>query len=274
MDEKLLITSGRDREVRVWDIATRKNIVSLRHESYVPVLALGQDDQRLVTVTDEGEMRVWHFRTGDCLTPGVRDTPRQNTEQPGIVVARVSQDDKTLLFRVSEHAFFSVPMPPKGVRAAGVVPEVRRGPRKTSSHAGWPPGDPRIGGIRRCGGRLAQNSRPGDEIALRWANGCSHRRPRVRFRPWTTCRSTNTCAPSKRRAPPPPHANTCATAREIATPPSCRRNSSPHCRSDATGERRLTETRGQKPWFLSLWLLPASQERGRNADWAVCENGL
>jgi serine/threonine protein kinase/WD40 repeat protein len=114
MDEKLLITSGRDREVKVWDVKTRKNIVSLRHESYVSVLALSQDDQRLVTVTDEGELRVWNFRTGDCLTPGIRDTPRQRPDQEGIVVARVSEDGKTLLFRVSEHGFFSVPMPPKG----------------------------------------------------------------------------------------------------------------------------------------------------------------
>jgi len=114
MDEKYLITSGRDREVKVWDLASRKNIISLRHESYVPVLALSPDDQRLVTVTDEGEMRVWNFRTGDCLTPGIRDTPRKDNFQEGIVVARVSDDEKTVLFRVAEHAFFSTPMPPKG----------------------------------------------------------------------------------------------------------------------------------------------------------------
>ncbi len=113
MDGKYLITSGRDREVRVWDIPTRKNVVSLRHDSWVPVLALSPDDQRLVTVTDEGEMRVWNFRTGDCLTPGIRGTPKDNPEQDGIVVARVSDDGRTLLFRVSGFGFFSVPMPPK-----------------------------------------------------------------------------------------------------------------------------------------------------------------
>lgn len=116
MDGKLLITSGRDRQVRVWDIATRKNIVSMLHDSYVPVIALSPDDERLVTVTDEGELRVWNFRTGDCLTPAIRDTPRQSNEEEGIVVARVSEDGKELLFRVSGHGFFSVPMPPKGAR--------------------------------------------------------------------------------------------------------------------------------------------------------------
>jgi len=114
MDGKYLITSGRDREVRVWDIPAHKNTISLRHDSWVSVLALSPDDQHLVTITDEGEVRVWNFRTGDCLTPGIRDTPRDSAEQEGIVVARVSDDGKTLLFRVSGLGFFSVPMPPHG----------------------------------------------------------------------------------------------------------------------------------------------------------------
>ncbi|MCX6838114.1 MAG: protein kinase [Verrucomicrobia bacterium] len=116
MDEKFLITSGRDREVRVWDLQTRKNIVRMRHDSFVSVIALSPDDERLVTITDDGELRVWNFRTGDCLTPAIRDTPRDSLEQEGIVVARVSDDGKSLLFRVSEHGFFTVPMPPKDTR--------------------------------------------------------------------------------------------------------------------------------------------------------------
>ncbi len=113
-DEKLLITSGRDRAVRVWDIATRQNIVTINHKSLVPVLALSPDDERLVTVTEEGELRVWNLRTGDCLTPGIRNTPRNSSEEEGVVVARVSDDGSNVLFRVSGHGFFSVPMPPNG----------------------------------------------------------------------------------------------------------------------------------------------------------------
>ncbi|MCB1279501.1 serine/threonine-protein kinase [Prosthecobacter sp.] len=113
-NEKLLITSGRDRAVRVWDIATRKNIVTMQHDSYVPVLALSPDDERLVTVSDEGEMRVWNVHTGDCLTPGIHDTPRNSSDEEGIVVARVSEDGQSVLFRVSGHGFFSAPMPPRG----------------------------------------------------------------------------------------------------------------------------------------------------------------
>jgi len=118
-DEKLLISSGRDRTVRVWDIATRQNIVSMKHDTFVPVLALSPDDERLVTVTDDGELRVWNMRTGDCLTPGIRDTPRERSDQEGIVVARVSDDAQSILFRVSGHGFFSAPMPPKDT----VLPE-------------------------------------------------------------------------------------------------------------------------------------------------------
>ncbi|MCF7787249.1 MAG: protein kinase [Prosthecobacter sp.] len=113
-DEKLLITSGRDRAVRVWDIATRQNIVTMQHRSYVPVIALSPDDQRLVTVTDEGELRVWELRTGDALTPGIRDTPRTSDDEEGIVVARVSEDGSSVLFRIAGHGFFTSPMPPKG----------------------------------------------------------------------------------------------------------------------------------------------------------------
>lgn len=112
-DEKFLITSGRDRAVRVWDIATRQNIVTMQHHSYVPVLALSPDDQRLVTVTDEGELRVWQLRTGDPLTPGIRDTPRSSADEEGIVVARVSDDGSSILFRVAGHGFFSAAMPPQ-----------------------------------------------------------------------------------------------------------------------------------------------------------------
>ena len=113
-DEKLLITSGRDRAVRVWDIATRQNIVTMQHRSYVPVIALSPDDLRLVTVTEEGELRVWDLRTGGPLTPGIRDTPRSNSDEEGIVVARVSDDGSSVLFRVAGHGFFSAAMPPKG----------------------------------------------------------------------------------------------------------------------------------------------------------------
>lgn len=169
MDEKFLITSGRDREVRVWDLATRKNTVSMRHDSFVSVIALSPDDQRLVTVTDDGEMRVWNFRTGECLTPGIRDTPRKNNEQEGVVVARVSEDTKSVVFRVSEHAFFSAPMPPKDT----VLPEwflqfaealARRRITEDGRIESLSPAD-----FATAAAAIPTEPGPGEEIAVRWA---------------------------------------------------------------------------------------------------------
>jgi len=141
----------------------------MRHDSFVSVIALSPDDQRLVTITDEGEMRVWNFRTGYCLTPGIRDTPRESLEQEGIVVARVSDDAKTLLFRVSEHAFFDMPMPPKDT----VLPEwflqfaEGLGRRHLTS-------DGRLESLtledfQQRAAAIPKTPAPGEEIAVLWA---------------------------------------------------------------------------------------------------------
>jgi len=168
-DGKLLITSGRDREVRVWDIATRKNIVSMRHTSFVPVLALSSDDERLVTVTDEGEMRVWNVRSGDCLTPAICDTPRESNGQEGIVVARVAEDGKSILFRVSEHGFFSAPMPPQNT----LLPEwflkfaeglARRRLAPEGRIEALPPED-----FEAAVAAIPKTPAKGEETAVRWA---------------------------------------------------------------------------------------------------------
>lgn len=168
-DGKYLITSGRDRQVRVWDIATHQNVVSMLHSSYVPVIALSPDDERLVTVTDEGELRVWNFRTGDCLTPGIRDTPRQSNDEEGVVVARVSDDGKTLLFRVSGHGFFSLPMPPKGTRLPEWFLKFAEG---MARHRLTPDGHMETLGVDDFEAAVAaipKKPAKADETAVRWA---------------------------------------------------------------------------------------------------------
>ena len=168
-DEKFLITSGRDRAVRVWDIATRENIVTLQHHSYVPVIALSPDDQRLVTITDEGEMRVWQLRTGDCLTPGIRDTPRTSSDEEGIVVARVSDDGSSVLFRVSGHGFFSAAMPP----SHALLPEwfLRLAEGIARRHLS-PDGnlkDVTLEDYDTAVAAVPKKPAPGEEIAFKWA---------------------------------------------------------------------------------------------------------
>jgi serine/threonine protein kinase/WD40 repeat protein len=168
-DEKLLITSGRDRAVRVWDIATRQNIITMQHDSYVPVIALSPDDQRLVTVTDEGELRVWELRTGDCLTPGIRDTPRSSSDEEGVVVARVSDDGNSVLFRVAGHGFFSAVMPPKGtalpewfLNLAEGLARLRLGPSGNIKEVSFEDYEAAVAAVPKKPAK-------GEEMAMNWA---------------------------------------------------------------------------------------------------------
>ena len=103
-DGKVAITSGRDQFVRVWDVQTGKPIASMPHDSFVEVLALAPDDETLVTFTEEGHMRLWRIRTGECLTPAIQ-------HGAPAVQGRVADDGKTVLFRLKNAGWFSMPMP-------------------------------------------------------------------------------------------------------------------------------------------------------------------
>ncbi len=168
-DEKLLITSGRDRAVRVWDIATRENIVTMQHDSYVPVIALSPDDQRLVTVMDDGEMRVWELRTGDCLTPGIRDTPRNSADEEGIVVARVADDGASVLFRVAGHGFFSAAMPPKGTVLPDWFLKLAEGFARLRLNAVGNIEEVPLDDYEAAVAAVPKTPAKGEEIALTWA---------------------------------------------------------------------------------------------------------
>lgn len=168
-DEKLLITSGRDRAVRVWDIATRQNIVTMQHDTYVPVLALSPDDQRLVTVTDDGELRVWQLHTGDCLTPAIRDTPRSSADEEGIVVARVSDDGASVLFRVSGHGFFSAPMPPKSVTLPGWFLNLAEGLARLHLTPTGNIKEVSLEDYEAAVAAIPKKPAPGEETAVNWA---------------------------------------------------------------------------------------------------------
>ncbi|MFM7605713.1 MAG: WD40 repeat domain-containing protein, partial [Prosthecobacter sp.] len=101
---KIGISSGRDQVVRVWNVETGEAIATMPHNSLVEVLALSPDDETLATFTEKGDMRVWRFRTGEGLTPPIR-------QGAGFVQARVSDDGKELLFRLQKLGWFTMPMP-------------------------------------------------------------------------------------------------------------------------------------------------------------------
>jgi hypothetical protein len=141
----------------------------MRHDSFVSVIALSPDDERLVTITDVGEMRVWNFRTGDCLTPGIRDTPRDSLEQEGIVVARVSDDGKSLLFRVSEHGFFTVPMPPKGTRLPEWFLQLAEGLGRRHLTEEGRLESLTLEDFEQRAAAIPKTAAPGEEVATLWA---------------------------------------------------------------------------------------------------------
>lgn len=104
-DGKLAVTSGRDQEVRLWDVSSGSPTgISIRHEAFVSSLALSPDARQLVTVTDAGEIRVWDARTGDCLTPRLG-------QGSGLTEIHVSADGKTMVYRMEDQGWFSLPMP-------------------------------------------------------------------------------------------------------------------------------------------------------------------
>lgn len=112
-DGRLLVTSGRDQEIRFWDVPTGKSTgIIIRPEYFVSSLALTQDGSKLVTVTDEGEIRVWETRLGNSLCPPVR-------AGAGIDAVHIAKDAKHYVFHLPESGWFSLPMPPEGTPLPG-----------------------------------------------------------------------------------------------------------------------------------------------------------
>ena len=112
-DGKLLVTSRRDQEIRFWQVATGKSTgIVIRPENFVSNLALTNDGTQLVTITDAGEIRVWETGRGNSLTPPIR-------AGAGIDAVHISEDATRLIYRLPERGWFSLPMPPKGIRLPG-----------------------------------------------------------------------------------------------------------------------------------------------------------
>ncbi|MBV6499337.1 MAG: Serine/threonine-protein kinase PknD [Prosthecobacter sp.] len=110
-DGRLLVTSGRDQEVRFWDARTGTGTgMVIRFEAFVSALALSQDGGRLVTVTDDGEARVWDTADGGSLTPPFR-------LGAGIDALFVKPDAGGFIYRLPETGWFELPMP---AQAAGL----------------------------------------------------------------------------------------------------------------------------------------------------------
>lgn len=67
-DGKLLATGDSRCEVQVWEIASGKQLVTLRgHQSWVWSIVFSPDSQLLVSGSDDYSVNVWNLATGECL---------------------------------------------------------------------------------------------------------------------------------------------------------------------------------------------------------------
>ncbi len=76
-DGKNLITSGDSLGATVWDAVTsQKKMQFARHRSFVECFSISPDGQTLATAGTEGNVRLWHFPSGQLLGTLMRHTCR------------------------------------------------------------------------------------------------------------------------------------------------------------------------------------------------------
>jgi WD40 repeat protein len=69
-DGKRLVTAGRDNAVKVWEVATGREVFHLRgHHSWPEALAFTRDGKRLATSGQDSLIRLWDMETGKPLVP-------------------------------------------------------------------------------------------------------------------------------------------------------------------------------------------------------------
>jgi hypothetical protein len=71
-DGKRLVTGGEDFMAMIWEVATGRLLVAMRHPGSVGSAAFSPDGKWVVTVCADTTARVWSAATGDPLTPPLR----------------------------------------------------------------------------------------------------------------------------------------------------------------------------------------------------------
>lgn len=124
-DAQLAVSSGRDQSVRFWDVQSGKSTgIVIRPGGFVSTLVLTKNKQRLITVTDLGQIRIWETGLGNGLTPAIHAAPAIHDDPvisvgpnidggPSIECLHLTEDEKNIVFRVPEQGWFSLPMPPE-----------------------------------------------------------------------------------------------------------------------------------------------------------------
>lgn len=89
-DENLLVTTVNLNTAKIFDLKTRKVVANLSgHKSDITTLAFSDDNQRILTSSLDGTLRIWDSATGDEL--------RQFSLAQGITAARWIQSESRIL---------------------------------------------------------------------------------------------------------------------------------------------------------------------------------
>lgn len=79
-DGRSVLTGGRDGKVRVWELATGKEIErTLQHSAWVRALAISPSNRWAVTASDDETARLWSIRLGRPIGPSVHHNDRSCT---------------------------------------------------------------------------------------------------------------------------------------------------------------------------------------------------
>ena len=128
----------------------------------VSALAMTPDGKRLVTVTDDGQIRIWETAFGNCLSPAIH-------VGSGIDQVHLAEAGKQLIFRVAKEGWFSLPMPPESMQlplwfldlAEGIARRRLTSEGKTQSLT--------LEDQQRAADAIPKNAVGAEATALRWA---------------------------------------------------------------------------------------------------------
>lgn len=109
-DGRKLAVASADRNVRLWDTVTGRQITpALQHNTVVQHMAFTPDGTLVATATEDGELRCWDAATGDPLMPGIN-----RGEKTRALV--VSEDGARLCYERVTGGWFALPLPLRTVR--------------------------------------------------------------------------------------------------------------------------------------------------------------
>jgi WD40 repeat protein len=79
-DGRLLVSCGKDRTARLWDVTTRRELRKLEgHTDEINALAFSHDDRLLATGSDDGIVKIWEVATGRCTRTSIGHKKEVNT---------------------------------------------------------------------------------------------------------------------------------------------------------------------------------------------------